>query len=170
MTKKTQRDDYRFKVYLGRTKDFDKKVFLSGFSWECGWYWGGGNISSKDFSAHFKDCFLDTVDVRGHALGNFVSPWDNNSSADSVIIRNGASVWEDINVFLNDAQFENEWWYIKDLYRQFYAYRNAAEVYSRGGGVTEVPDFLKNPKLGEKINDSIENVLIPEIIKTLKVK
>jgi hypothetical protein len=51
----TQRDDYPFRVYLGRLKDespYNQKVYLTGFSWDCQWYWGGGYIRTKDIHTH----------------------------------------------------------------------------------------------------------------------
>ena len=36
--------NYKFKQLLGYTKYDHKPIYLDGFSWDCGWYWGGGHI------------------------------------------------------------------------------------------------------------------------------
>jgi len=100
----------KFKVYLGTTKsNFKESVYLTGFNWECGWYWGGGHIQTKSMSAHFNHCFLDEVDIRGHPLGNFCTPW--NKKEGFTEINNGCSLWEDLNFFVDNGQFTSkEWW------------------------------------------------------------
>jgi len=69
----------KFKILLGYTKRKQygtrEPVYLEGFKWDCGWYWGGGYIGNSKFHAHFNGAFLDTPDIRGHVLGNFVTPW-----------------------------------------------------------------------------------------------
>src|SRR5690606_35612654 len=105
--------DYQFKVYLGKTKGpYSERVYLTGFRWNCEWYWGGGYIQTRSMHTHFDECFLNVVDVRGHSLGNFVSPWYKGTFPEtSKEISNGCSVWEDLDFFLDDAQFTtDEWW------------------------------------------------------------
>jgi len=168
------RKDVNFKVYLGTTKTGyprPEKVYLTGFSWDCGWYWGGGYIETKSVHTHFNSCFLDVVDVRGHPLGNFVSPWyKGRFPEDSIEIQNGCAVWEDLDFFLNDAQYsKNQWWRIKDLYKQFYIYQDAAETFQYGGNCTIAGRSDKEIDLTKAamMNDHIEQVIIPEIVKAL---
>ena len=158
------RKDYPFKVYLGTTKGtFKERIYLEGFSWNCGWYWGGGYIGNKNLHCHFNGCFLEVPDYRGHPLGNFKP--EN--------LKNGCSIWEPLSTFLDDSQFtENEWWRIKDLYKQFYIYQKAAEAFQYGGHCAS-EDRSKGeikPDMAKLINDHIEQVIIPEIMKALKVK
>jgi len=171
---KPEKQYFPFKVYLGKLKDGSNiNVYLTGFKWDCGWYWGGGYIETVDMHTHFGGCFLDTVDVRGHSLGNFVSPWYKGYSPETAtVINNGASVWEDLSLFLDFPQFTpNEWWRIKDLYKQFYIYRDAAEAFQYGGHCASegrASDELK-PKMAALINKHIETVIIPETMKALKL-
>jgi hypothetical protein len=167
------RTNQGFKVYLGKIKGENTLVFLTGFRWDCNWYWGGGNIQIRNMHTHFDGCFLDVVDVRGHSLGNFVSPWYKGRFPEgSKEISNGCSVWENLDFFLDDAQFtDDEWWRIKDLYKQFYKLRDAAEVFQYGGQCTS-KDRAKeevNKEMADSINDHIEKVIIPQIKKALKV-
>jgi hypothetical protein len=120
---------------------------------------------------HFNGCFLDTIDERGHSLGNFVSPWNPNTGKNGyTTVSNGCSVFENLDFFLDHAQYTaNEWWRIKDLYKQFYKLQEAAEVFQHGGHCTSGGRSEKelNKKMAEQINDHIEEVIIPEIEKAL---
>jgi hypothetical protein len=164
-----------FKVLLGYTKkeaySTREPVYLNGFNWDCGWYWGGGYIGNSRFHAHFNGAFLETPDIRGHSLGNFTTPWNKNDN--SIVIHNGASVWEDLGFFLDEPTYTpKEWWRIKDLYKQFYALKEAANVFHSGGHCTS---DQRNPAeinkdMEDKINLHIQDVIIPEICKALKIK
>jgi len=172
----TKRQNVKFKVYLGRIKGTNENVYLEGFEWSCGWYWSGGGISTRNMWAHFDSCFLDTIDSRGHSLGNFYDPWtklpDYLKKEDVTIIDNGCSVWEDLGTFLDFPQYDaDQWWRIKDLYKQFYIFRDAAEAFQHGGHCTN-KDRSKaeiNKRKAKSINDHIENVIIPEIVKALNI-
>lgn len=148
-------------------------VYLRDFKWECGWYWAGGYIGNRHFHAHFDGAFLDMPDVRGHPLNNyyvFVSPWHKVENKErTIIIRNGASIWESLSFFLDEAQYSTkEWWRIKDLFKQFYALKAAAEVLHYGGHCTSErnPQEIK-PDTAKLLNQHIETVIIPEIRKAL---
>ena len=144
-------------------------VFLYDFSWDCGWYWSGGYVGNENFHSHFDGCFLETPDRRGHPLGNFITPWDTKPSSNFVVVNNGASLWEPLTTFLDDVPTflakESNWWRVKDLFKQFYALREAAEVFNFGGHCTEkdrkIDEF--NPDMAKAINDHIETVVIREI-------
>jgi len=159
---------------LGQTKgEHPENVFLYDFQWDCGWYWGGGYIGNRNFHAHFDGAFLKTPDIRGHSLGNFVTPWtklEEYQKATAKVLRNGAAVWEDLNFFLDNAQYtETEWWRIKDLFKQFYTLRAAAEVFQYGGHCSSVgrTDKELNKGMADSINAQIRDVIIPEIRKAL---
>jgi hypothetical protein len=163
------------KWFIGYTKPKPygerQHIYLSDFTWDCDWYWGGGYLGNKDTHFHFDGAFLDTPDRRGHSLGSFYTPWDKipERVTDKVILGNGAAVWEDIGTFLDDVppHIAANWWRIKDLFKQFYALRAAAEVYRCGGHCTHKgrnPAEL-NPDMAKQINSHIETVIIPEIRK-----
>lgn len=169
--------DREFKIRLGYTKRAQygerRLVFLTGFSWDCGWYWGGGCIGNKDFHAHFDGAFLETPDIRGHSLGDFITPWQQKGPH-SVVVSNGCSVWEPIETFLDDVpeHISKNWWRIKDLYKQFYALRAAAEVFHSGGHCTSkgrTPGEI-DPEKEKLINEHIATVIIPAICDVLQVK
>lgn len=173
------------KWYLGRfkgTPDLPRnRVYLRDFSWDCGWYWGGGYIGNDSFHAHFDGAFLDRPDSRGHVLSNkyiFLDPWTeppsyyrNLSPSERVLrVSNGASVWEPLSYFLDDAQYDaNEWWRIKDLFKQFYALRDAAEVFRYGGHCTSTGRDPRElvPSNEALLNDHIRDVIIPLVRQAL---
>ena len=149
-------------IYLGKAKaeksGAAEAVYLYDFEWSCGWYWGGGYIGNKKFHTHFDSCFLKVPDYRGHPLGSF-KPQD---------IYNGCALWEDLSTFLDNPSFtEDQWWRMKDLFKQFYAYKKAAECFHLGGNCTSKGRAEKeiNLDMGKKINSHIELVIIPEIRK-----
>jgi hypothetical protein len=163
------------KWYLGRTKgSHPEPVYLTDFSWECEWYWSGGYIGNSRFHAHFDGAFLDTPDIRGHILGNFVTPWtiipNHLKNAPKMEIRNGCSIWEPLSFFLDESQYDGDaWWRIKDLFKQFYRLRDAAEVFQLGGhcsGKGRNPSEL-NLDMAKQINKHIAEIVIPEIKKAM---
>lgn len=166
--------NYNFKVYLGRTKGDSENVYLNGFSWDCDWYYGGGYIGNKKFHAHFDSAFLDVPDVRGHSLGNFCQVWENEKVKKGyTALKNSTSIWESLDFFLDDAQYtEKEWWRIKDVFKQFYLLRDAAEVFQYGGHCTNDKRNEKeiNKPMARAINKHIQDIIIPEVIKALGLK
>lgn len=173
-------ENTKFKILLGYTKPKQygqrRPVYLEGFEWDCGWYWGGGYIGNKDFHAHFDGAFLNTPDIRGHSLGNFITPWtllpEYIKKESCVVVSNGCSVWENITTFLDDvpAHISKRWRRIKDLYKQFYILKEAAETFLHGGHCTSEgrnPAEV-NKEMAAQINDHIYMVIIPEIVKALK--
>ena len=168
MTYQPKQMSHKFCKFLGYTKNTRERVYLSGFEWQCGWYWSGGYIGNNNFQYHFDECFLKPVDVRGHPLGNFTSPWQEKEGAK--VISNGCSIWEDLDFFLDDVPkpLNKIWWRIKDLYKQFYVIQNAAKVFQHGGHCTSghTVKELSMSKAGS-MNGHIERVLIPCIMKEL---
>ena len=160
------------KWYLGDLKDghTPKRVYLYDFSWDCDWYWGGGYIGNNQLHTHFNSCFLEVPDSRGHSLGAFYDPWtklpDYLKEEDVTRIRNGASVWENLSFFLDNAQYgEQAWWRLKDLFKQFYIYKDAAGAFHSGGHCTShgrVEEEI-NPVMEAMMNEHIEKVIIPQV-------
>ena len=163
------------KWLLGRLKGKNQSIiYLEDFSWDCDWYWGGGYIGNRSMHTHFDGCFLNSPDSRGHCLGNFFDRWtklpEYLKGKDVKRIKNSVSVWEDLEFFLDDAQYDShEWWRIKDLFKQFYSLRESAEVFHNGGHCSSVGRNEKeiNYTMRDKINQHIYEVIIPELHKVL---
>ena len=57
---------------------------------------------------------------------------------------------------------QDQWWVIRDLFKQAYALKEAAEVYQYGGHQTTAPgitDCIKNLEMAAQINKDLEIVL-----------
>ena len=173
---------YEMKQLLGYTiRDLygsSEPIFLEGFKWDCDWYWGGGYLGNKNLHTHFDGCFLEAPDPRGHCLGNFVTHATKykykykDRIASFRVIDNYAAVWEPLDFFLKDCpqHLVDNWWRIKDLYKQFYIYKEAAAAFQYGGHCTgdgRVDEEI-NYENAITINRHIELVIIPQIIKTVK--
>lgn len=63
----------------------------------------------------------------------------------------------------SDAKIaDKDWWVIRDLFKQAYALKRAAEVYLHGGHQTHlegVTDILRNNTMASLLNNDLEKVL-----------
>lgn len=129
-------------LYLGEHKDLGK-LWLEDFKWNCGWYWGGGYIGNKDLHMHFK-YFLN--------LGCNDTTFGYELLSETKIT-------------------ESQWWRLLDLFKQFYAYKEAAECFQYGGYMTT--DGRKDAEISKPmasmINKHIETVIISEIRELCKI-
>ncbi|CAB4130541.1 hypothetical protein UFOVP121_12 [uncultured Caudovirales phage] len=75
------------------------------------------------------------------------------------ILKNNALASE---MFETTRITDSEWWVIRDLFKQAYALRAAAEVYLYGGHQTSskgITDILQNAAKARQINDDLERIL-----------
>jgi len=152
--------NFPFQAYLGIDRKTGYKIYLNGFSWDCNWYYGGGYLS------YYKGKSLNDNNMMIHTHFNIVF-------LDSIIEYNKSALWFNLSDIVNDAQFNsNEWRRIKDLYKQFYVLKEAAEVFKYGGNCTSQGRNEKeiNLDMYSNINKHLQDVIIQEIIKVLKVK
>ena len=128
---------------LGKTER-GERVCLEGFSWDCGWYWGGGyihiyNRGAKEWRTHTH---FDTYFGEGHDLFTGINARIKH------------------HVLTTDQR-----WRLCDLMVQFYAFRRASECYHYGGGYTSkdrTEDEIQ-PAMSAVLNTHIETVIIREI-------
>ena len=120
------------KIYLGNTTEYGR-LYLSKHSWDCGWYWGMGYIGNSRLHMHMH---IDSL-INGE--------YDVNKIFDG-----GTKITQD------------QWWVIRDLFRQAYALKCAAFVYQYGGRQTTklgITDCIKNLEMAALINKDLEIVL-----------
>lgn len=139
-------------VYLlGRDKE-GNYYWFSAASWDCGWYWGGGYVStytnqtspssSRDITlhTHFDSMFFDTHNKNGH------------------------DVFKELLV---ETPFsDSEIWQICELMKSFYVARNYADmIHRRSAGYTANPasDILAIDEHAEYIN----KIIIPGMMERL---
>lgn len=128
------------RIRLGKVKEncviasiAGETIYLNKHSFDCGWYWGFGYIGNNHMHTHFDNCFL----------GKNIS-----LSPDEI--------------FESTKITEAKWWIIKDLFKQAYALKNAAEVYQYGGhccGEKEIISLIRSKEKAEAINDDLKVVL-----------
>lgn len=150
--------DFPFNIYIGIDRKTGYKIYLNGFSWDCNGYYGGGYLS------YYNKIGRPALQIQTHF---------NIAFLDNIIKNNQSALWFSLSDIVNDAQFNsNEWWRIKDLYCQFYALKKAADVFKYGGHCTSQGRNKKeiNLDMNYKINEHIQDIIIPEIMKALKVK
>ncbi len=146
------------KGWLLGKNDRNEYAYLQPFQWDCGWYWGGGYIEwyrqNRSWGAHT------------HFSG--LSKTERYDGSKQVWVR------EDHNIFdgfkkhipvraITDAQL----WRLCDLMVQFYALKEAAEVYQHGGHMTSQgrTEAEIDKGMAAKINLHIELDIIPEVKK-----
>lgn len=154
LVSKAERDG---KFLLGVTPD-GEYLYMDKFSWDCGWYWGGGylwgyrrNNRHSSSMVHF-----DSIFFKGNS--RYVGMDDNLRSID--VVHN----------LKKSALTNPEWWRLMDLMKQFYTLKECAEVYQYGGhysssGRTEAEIDVGMAKI---INMHIQDVIIPEVYKIIK--
>ena len=160
--------------YLGKMRrnlsGSNERIYLEDFKWDCEWYWAGGYLGNENCHFHFDGAFLNVPDKRSHPLGRFITNFDEKPEhGDYKVLQNSAAVWEPIETFLEDvpAHISVNWWRIKDLFKQYYVYKAAAEAFQYGGHCTSQgrnPAEIK-PIMAASINSHIEHIIVPEIRK-----
>lgn len=137
-------------MLLGVTKD-GEYVYLSKFSWDCNWYWGGGYLRFYRRNNRSWNCHT-----------HFDSIFFNNSDKD-----NKYHIDKYRDMFEKSALTEEEWWRLFDLMKQFYKLKECAEVFQYGGHMTSkgrTEDEL-NPFLASELNNQLKTIIIPLIYK-----
>lgn len=136
------------KIYLGKVRKEVKSsqachnpeglcilgndLFIEKHKWDCGWYWGFGYIGNKGLHTHAKLFVKDLI-------------WHNPEEIFE---------W---SIFKNAHEF----WIFKDLLKQAYALKSAAEVYEYGGNCTtsEQTKVIESVDMAAKLNEDLSKVL-----------
>ena len=137
------------KLYLGKIKESIKetqshkpeknnlfilgeKLYFEKHSWDCDWYWGFGYIVNKNLHTHAEIFIKDLL-------------------------------WSEVDEVFEETKLTNkDFWVFKDLLKQAYSLKRAAEVYRHGGHCTSmegITDIIKSEEKEEMINKDLEIVL-----------
>jgi len=156
---------------LGQYKD-GTFFYLQAPSWDCGWYWGFGYITtytnnnrspenSKDISIHShfsgllgKQKIYNAEKHCWELSSEYAHKLSDNKEIDKTVLT------------------EKEEWTLSELVNTAYALKETAEVLGRGGSHTTTnpcQDIIKNEQEVKRINEivlpaifkEIENLLIP---------
>lgn len=126
--------------------------YLASPSWDCDWYWGFGYLQNKNLHHHIdglwkesnKNMFDAIKEYYGETLNNILQIDDNKNL-----------------------------WVFCELMATFYALKEAAEVFGRGGAYytdNPIKELIKNTKEVERINKIILPALFDEIYKLFNTK
>lgn len=143
---------YKFKIPLFK-RPFGSSYevyYLTGFAWDCNWYWGGGYIDNNNRHTHFNSIFFDRCN-------------DSHFFSEE---------YKDCELLIP----EKEMYILLDLYRAFYTLRELAEIYKHDKYTICTENFLKrigikikDDESSFKINSEIEAKVIPAIVKLVEI-
>lgn len=139
------------KYFLIGVDNDGKKVYLQDFSWDCGWYFGGGYLQS--FTNNNRPEQSKDIDSHTHVDS---LPKDYNTNLYDAMKKHFSVL------VLSD----NELWQFCDWFKVFYSLRDCAEVMKHGGHYTTT-NWIKKPEYSDKLNQMIENEVIPAIRRLL---
>lgn len=133
------------------------KVFLRQASWDCGWYWGFGYIKEPNSHSHWsslvgKQEYYDIDKSCWRLSTNYIYHLNENPE------------------FTHTVLTDRESWDLAELMESFYALRNIAEVFNRGGShitTNPIKDIIKNSKEVDRINKIVLPELFKEVYKIL---
>lgn len=154
--------------YLLGVDDQGVKYWLSEPSWDCGWYWGFGYVST--FTNNNKPDKSRDSSSHEHIDSSFMGESEYYDSK-LKCFRKGEYIH---NIFdsprLASVTFsENEGWELSELFKQFYFLREAAENFGRGKchiADTKIKSWEDKP-LAEKINKELIPRVTARIIEIL---
>jgi len=136
--------------YLGKLEG--EHIYLEGFEWACEWYWSGGYIE-------------------GYAKKSPTERnWQSHQHFDGLFLKGQGGI--DRLLQLEDCPYDQKTlWLLLDLMKQFYALRDAAEVYQYGGHMCSeavgVPHVFKPNAMSRALNNDIEVHIIPQVVELL---
>lgn len=118
-----------------------EKVYLENFSWDCGWYWGGGyletfNKRKTDINSHYH--------FKGITEGENINLFDAFNKHFKYSVLTTLEKWE-----------------FCDLMQSFYSLREGAEVTGRGGSHYTSPLLKPNKVLADSLNKIIADEVAP---------
>ncbi len=143
---------YNKKYFFGTRKSDGNRIWLTGPSWDCGWYWGFGYLGNSEEHYHLNSF---------NRIQRHVQLKDDSYM----------HLTEGRNINMYDAlladydlnpKIEENLWKFCELIKTAYILTDAAEVLGRGGAhysTNPCADLIKNSEEVDRIN----NVVLPKI-------
>jgi len=122
-------------IFLGTIKDWGQ-IYIDKHVWSCNWYWGFGYLGNKSCHFHIS------------SLINQPEKYDPD--------------WTDVSKQFDTTWItQDQWWIIRDLFSQAYAFQKAADCYMYGGHQTDAakPYRVISKRRAEAINRDLEKLL-----------
>ena len=159
--------------YLGH--DESDRYFLEDFTWDCGWYWGGGYLEvyrgykTKSTGPDNQHRMHTHFDSHLSTLGD--GDWFKVDGGKFIRSEDTRCNWFD--GFKKHIPYtvltDDEIWRLCDLMIQFYAYRRASECFQYGGHYSSkgrTRREIRKP-MERECNKQIEKVIIPLVRELL---
>lgn len=151
--------------FLGINKE-DERVYLRLPSFDCGWYWGCGYISTYRGSFNSENNYSMHTHFKGYIIGQ----------QEEYDFDKGHYVKKEYTHHLNEVLKETvltdkESWVLSELISSMEKLKDSAEFFNRGGGnMTDNPlkEELKDEEMYKKINGRLLPKIFIEIDKLLK--
>ena len=154
--KKTTSTAFGKKVYLLGADDDGVYYWLKEACWDCGWYWGGGYVSTYTNNKNPQKA----KDINSHR--HFNGLFFNGN-------KNGFNAFKD---FFNETPFsDGEIWQICKLLKSFYVAREYSDFLHREGAhytTNKASATIKNDAEYNRINKSVIPSIMYKLYKILE--
>lgn len=146
---------------LGKNKR-NEYCYLEPFSWDCGWYWGGG----------YLEWYRQNRSWGAHTHFDGLAKFEHYDSEKGVWIKEEFNLYDGFKKHIPiPAITDKQIWRLCDLMIQFYAFKQAAACFLHGGHMTSDgrTDAEIDKETADMMNAHIKNVIIPEVKKVFEL-
>lgn len=133
------------------------RYYMEKFSWDCGWYWGGGYVETYTNNRNPEK----SKDIRSHQ--HFDGLFLNDRKM------NGFDKFK--NFFVKTPFSDREIWQICELMKSFYICREYSDIINRGGAhytTNPAADIIKSETEYHRINDTVIPAIAENLYKILE--
>lgn len=166
-----QVDTFKGKRQFLLAKDKDGiKYWLGEATWDCGWYWGFGYISTYERNRIPSNA--NDIDSHEHWDTSIIGKREEYNYEKSCfeLSRDYIHHINQNKKFVDTVLTDNESWELSELMKSFYILKETAEFYKNGSAnITNNPcsKLLKNTKEYERINKILLPAIFEEIYKII---
>ena len=145
------------KIYLLGTFEDGPNFWLKEPTWDCGWYWGFGYVSTYQSHQHYDGLCFKKYEYYDHKKGCFQQGEYIHKLSDRPDV-------------VACSLIEREQWILSDLMKMAYTLKKTAELYRQGNAHLtshELVPQLKRPDREKEINEIELPAIFAQIEKLL---
>ena len=145
------------KIYLLGTFKDGHNFWLKEPTWDCGWYWGFGYVSTYQSHQHYDGLCFNKYEYYDHKKGCFQQGEYIHKLSDRPDV-------------VACSLIEREQWILSDLMKMAYTLKKTAELYRQGNAHLtshELVPQLKRPDREKEINEIELPAIFAQIEKLL---
>lgn len=147
-----------------------ENVYLTEASWDCGWYWGFGYITT--FTNNKNPERSSDISSHRHWDSFIIGKHERYSSEAKAFVLDNTYIHHSNEFFgkENSPLTDKESWTLAELMKSFYTLKETAEVLAKGSAhVTDNPckDIIKNNDEAKRINEVVLPAIFKEIYELL---